>query len=40
MKESRNSKHGSIECFSYLKKHDMDNYVKEEVVDLEGDEEK
>ena len=38
MKELRTSKHGSIECFSYSKKHDMENYVKEEVVDLEGDE--
>ena len=38
MKESRNSKHGSIECFLYLKNHDMENYVKEEVVDLDKDE--
>ena len=38
MKESRNSKNGIIECFSYLKKHDMENYVKEEVAYLEGDE--
>ena len=38
MKESRTSKHGSIECFLYLKKHDMENYVKEEATDLEGDE--
>ena len=36
MKDLRNSKHGSIECFSYLKKHDMENYVKEEVADLDG----
>ena len=40
MKESRTSRHGIIECFSYLKKHDMENYVKEEAVDLEGDEDK
>ena len=33
-----NSKHGIIECFSYLKKHDMENYVKEEVVVPNGDE--
>ena len=38
MKESRTSKHGSIECFSYLKKHDMENYVKEETANPEGDE--
>ena len=38
LKESRNFKNGSIECFSYLKKRDMENYVKEEVADLEGDE--
>ena len=38
MKEMRTYKHGSIECFSYLKKHDMENYVKEEVADPEGDE--
>ena len=38
MKESRNSKHGIIECLSYLKKHDMKNYVKEEeVTDLDKD---
>ena len=32
--------HGSIERFSYLKKHDLENYVKEEAVDPEGDEDK
>ena len=32
--------HGSIECFSYLKKHDLENYIKEEAADLEGDEDK
>ena len=37
-KELRTSKDGSIECFSYLKKHDMENYVKEEAADPEGDE--
>ena len=37
LKEPRISKHGSIECFSYLKKHDLENYVKEEVIDPEGD---
>ena len=36
----RNFEHRSIEFFSYLKKHDLYNYVKEEVVDLEGDEDK
>ena len=40
MKELRTSEHGSIECFSYLKKHDLENYVKEEATDLEGDEDK
>ena len=40
LKESRTSKHGIIECFSYLKKNDMENYVKEEVADPEGDEDK
>ena len=38
MKDLRTSKHGSIECFSYMKKNGLENYVKEEVVDLEGDE--
>ena len=38
MNEVRTSKHGSIECLSYLKKHDMENYVKEEATDPEGDE--
>ena len=38
MKELITSKHGSIEYFSYLKKHDMENYVKEEVVVPNGDE--
>ena len=37
LKKLRTSEHGSIECFSYLKKHDMENYVKEEVVDPKGD---
>ena len=32
--------HGSIEFFSNLKKHDLENYVKEEAADLEGDEDK
>ena len=32
MKETRNFMHRSIECFSYLKKHDMENYVKEEAA--------
>ena len=39
MKESRTFEHGSIECFSYLKNHDLENYVKE-AADLEGDEDK
>ena len=30
--------HVSIECFSYMKKHDLDNYVKEEAAYTEGDE--
>ena len=38
MKELRTSKHGIMECFSYLKKHDMKNYVKEEFTDPDGDE--
>ena len=38
MKELRTSELGSIERFSYLKKHDLENYVKEEVADPEGDE--
>ena len=40
MKKPRTSEHGSIECFSYLKKHDLENYVKEEAAYLEGDEDK
>ena len=40
MKEVRNFDHGIIECFSYLKKHDLENYVKEEATDPEGDEDK
>ena len=40
MKEPRNSKHGSIDCFSYLKKQDLENYVKEEDTDPKGDEDK
>ena len=36
----RTSEHGNIECFSYLKKHDLENYVKEEATDPEGDEDK
>ena len=40
LKELRNLDHGNIECFSYLKKHDMENYVKEEAADPEGDEDK
>ena len=38
MKESITSKHGIIECLSYLKKHAMKNYVKEEATDLDEDE--
>ena len=38
MKESRNSKHGIVECLSYLKKHAMNNYVKEEAADQDRDE--
>ena len=38
--ELRTPEHGSIECFSYLKKHDPENYDNEEAVDLEGDEDK
>ena len=38
MKESRTSKHGIIECLSYLKKHDMKRYVKEESIDVDEDE--
>ena len=38
MKGSRTSKHGIIECLSYLKKHDMKRYVKEEAADLDEDE--
>ena len=38
MKESRNSKHGIIECLPYLKNHAMKNYVKEEATDLDEDE--
>ena len=37
-KGSRISKNGIIECLSYLKKHAMKNYVKEEVADPNGDE--
>ena len=40
MKEPITSEHGLIDCFSYLKKHDLENYVKEEAADLEGDEDK
>ena len=36
--ELRTFEHGSIECFSYLKKHDMENYVKEEATDPGRDE--
>ena len=38
MKESITSKNGIIECLSYLKKHAIKNYVKEEVADLDRDE--
>ena len=38
LKEMRNYEHGSRECFSYLKRRDMENYVKEEVANPEGDE--
>ena len=38
MKELRTYKHGIIECLSYLKKHAMNNYVKEETTDRDGDE--
>ena len=38
MKVSRTSKHGIIECLSYLKKLAMKNYVKEEATDLDEDE--
>ena len=38
MKELRTSKNGIIECLSYLKKHAMKNYVKEEATDLDEDE--
>ena len=40
MKGPRTFEHGSIECFSYLKKHDLENYVKGEVADREADEDK
>ena len=40
MKEPRTIKHGSIEYFSYLKKHDLENYDKKEATDLEGDKDK
>ena len=40
MKELITSEHGSIECFSYLKKHDLVNYDKDEVANPEGDEDK
>ena len=38
MKELRTSKHGIIEFLSYLKKHAMKNYVKEEATDPDVDE--
>ena len=38
MKKLRTFEHGSIEWFSYLKKHDLENYVKEEATDPGGDE--
>ena len=38
MKESITSEHGSIEFFSYLNKHELENYDKEEATDLEGNE--
>ena len=38
MKELRTSKNGIIECFSYLKKHAVNNYVKIEATDPKGDE--
>ena len=38
LKESRKSNHGIKECLSYLKKHSMKNYVKEEATELDGDE--
>ena len=37
MKERRTSENEIIECLSYLKNHDLENYVKEEVADSEGD---
>ena len=40
MKNPRISEHGILECFSYLKKHDLENYVKEIIADPKGDEEK
>ena len=40
LEETRTVEHGSIECFSYLKKHDLENYDKEEVANPEGDEDK
>ena len=40
LKEMRTPEHGIIELFSYLKKHGLENYVKEEVADLEGVEDK
>ena len=40
LKEIMNFKHQSIEFFSYIKKHDLENYVKEEATDPEGDEDK
>ena len=40
MKEPITYEHGIIKCISYLKNHDLDNYVKEEDADLEGDEDK
>ena len=38
LKESRNSNNGIIEYLSYLKKHYMKNYVKEEAADPDEDE--
>ena len=45
MKELRTSRHGSIEAWKYrvlliLEEHDLENYVKEEVAKLEGDQDK
>ena len=38
LKYSISSKHGIIECLSYMKKNSMKNYVKEETKDRYGDE--